>query len=435
VYIWDVSGGLENIVEEYVSPQIENVLGFHPDEWMANPRLWVDRIHPDDRPDVIDETERCVTAGDPFKLEYRMLARDGRVVWLHDVASVVTRDETGRSLRYHGVQLDITDRKRAERAGRRTTERLRRLDQHHRQLLARLVITHEAGHRRLAEKLDETAHRLSLIRVQLQTIAESQPELRRIEDELSGTIGDLGNFVFELHSASPDTEGLGAALRLYVERWTSPTMPELDVADRLARQPSKPARSLLYRIAQEALTNVRKHSRAGRVSISLEERDSGFFVRIEDNGVGFDTEGSPRPDQMGLVSMRERAAIAGGWCRVQSASGSGTHVEIWLPDLGSAASDQTTTGRTSDPGAGGSTVETSSTEAIQIGNLTPREVEVAQLLALGHTNVEIAEILFLSVRTVEHHRSQVFRKLAVRSRAALVQKLSRRPPHASEPDG
>ena len=216
---------------------------------MANPRLWVDRIHPDDRPDVIDETERCVTAGDPFKLEYRMLARDGRIVWLHDVASVVTRDETGRSLRYHGVQLDITDRKRAERAGRRSTERLRRLDQHHRELLARLVTTHDAEHRRLAEKLDETAHRLSLLRVQLQTIAESQPELHRIEEELSGVIGDLGNFVFELDSAILETEGLGPALRLHVERWT-PTMPELDVADRLARQPSKPARSLLYRIAQ-----------------------------------------------------------------------------------------------------------------------------------------------------------------------------------------
>jgi PAS domain S-box-containing protein len=435
VYIWDVSGGLENIVEEYVSPQIENVLGFRPDEWMANPRLWVDRIHPDDRPDVIDETERCVTAGDPFKLEYRMLARDGRIVWLHDVASVVTRDETGRSLRYHGVQLDITDRKRAERAGRRSTERLRRLDQHHRQLLARLVTTHEAGHRRLAEELDETAHRLSLLQVQLRTIAESQPELRRIEEELSGAIGDLGNLVFELHTASPETEGLAAALRLHVERWTSPTMPELDVVDRLGRQPSKPARALLYRIAQEALTNVRKHSRAGRVGISLEERDNGFLVRIEDNGVGFDTEGSPGPDQMGLVSMRERAAIAGGWCRVESAPGSGTQVEIWLPDLGSAATDETTTGATQDPGAGGPPVEPSSREANEIGNLTPRELEVGQLLALGHTNVEIAEILFLSVRTVEHHRSQVFRKLGVRSRAALVQKLSRRSPPTPEPDG
>lgn len=165
------------------------------------------------------------------------------------------------------------------------------------------------------------------------------------------------------------------------------------------------------------------------------ERDNGFFVRIEDNGVGFDTEGSPRPGQIGLASMRERAAIAGGWCRVQSAPGSGTQVEIWLPYLGSAATDQTTTVGAQDPRAGGPAVEPSTREASEIGNLTPRELEVAQLLALGHTNVEIAEILFLSVRTVEHHRSQVFRKLGVRSRAALVQKLSRRPPHASEPDG
>jgi DNA-binding NarL/FixJ family response regulator len=113
----------------------------------------------------------------------------------------------------------------------------------------------------------------------------------------------------------------------------------------------------------------------------------------------------------------------------------GTAGEGELPDLGSAATDQTTTVSAQDPRTRGPAIEPSTREASEIDNLTPWELDVAQLLALGHTNVEIAEILFLSVRTVEHHRSQVFRKLGVRSRAALVQKLSRRPPHASEPDG
>ncbi len=99
VYVWSVAGGLERMSEEYVSPQIEAMLGFAPHEWAENPRLWIERLHPDDRDEVLDETARSVEAGEPFKLEYRMIARNGRVVWLHDVASIVAHDDRGRAAR------------------------------------------------------------------------------------------------------------------------------------------------------------------------------------------------------------------------------------------------------------------------------------------------------------------------------------------------
>jgi PAS domain S-box-containing protein len=422
-----------------VSPHIEQVLGFRPDEWMADPRLWVDRIHPDDRPDVIDETERCVAAGDPFKLEYRMLARDGRVVWLHDVASVVGRDDARRSLRYQGLQLDITDRKQAEHAGRRNTAQLRRMDQYRRKLLASLATTQEAEHRRIAEGIrDETMERLSELLTRLRAMSVSHPEVGRLEgfsgfeEELSDVIGSLRDLVIELHPAILETEGLVAALRLHVERWKTPEAPELVVSDRLTRQPSKQTRSVLYRIAQEALTNVRRHSRALRVTVTVEERDAGFFVRIEDNGEGFDATRAPDPDHIGLISMRERAEIEGGWCRVQSVRGTGSIVEIWLPEAGSTRIETDTLDHARAASAM-PTVEESPAGGSEIGHLTPRELEVARLLAIGHTNVEIAAILYLSIRTIEHHRSQVFRKLGVHSRAALVQKLSQDAP-ASDPD-
>jgi two-component system, NarL family, sensor histidine kinase UhpB len=423
-----------------VSPHIEQVLGFSPDEWMADPRLWVDRIHPDDRPDVIDETERCIAAGDPFKLEYRMLAREGRVVWLHDVASVVGRDEAGRSLRYQGLQLDITDRKQAEHAGRRNTAQLRRMDLYRRKLLASLTTTQEAEHRRIAEGLrDETMERLSELLTRLRAIAVSHPEVARLEgfsgfeEELSDVIGGMRDLVIELHPSILETEGLVAALRLHAQRWKTPEAPELVVSDRLTRQPSKQTRSVLYRIAQEALTNVRRHSHASRVTVTVEERDAGFFVRIEDDGEGFDAGRAPDPDHIGLISMRERAEIEGGWCLVQSVRGTGSTVEIWLPEAGSATieSGAWDRARSATPPAPG--VEPSQAGPSEIDDLTPRELEVARLLAIGHTNVEISAILFLSVRTIEHHRSQVFRKLGVNSRAALVQKVSQRGPPRADP--
>src|SRR5439155_21027494 len=85
VYVWSVKGSLDEVVEEFVSPQIEEVLGFRSEEWMANPALWIDALHPDDREEVIGETARSIESAEPFKMEYRMLAKDGRVVWLHDV--------------------------------------------------------------------------------------------------------------------------------------------------------------------------------------------------------------------------------------------------------------------------------------------------------------------------------------------------------------
>jgi signal transduction histidine kinase/DNA-binding CsgD family transcriptional regulator len=315
------------------------------------------------------------------------------------------------------------------------------MDQYRRKLLASLATTQEAEHRRIAEGIrDETMERLSELLARLRAITVSHPEVGRLEgfsgfeEELSDVIGGLRDLVIELHPAILETEGLVAALRLHVERWKTPEAPELVVSDRLTRQPSKQTRSVLYRIAQEALTNIRKHGRASRVTVTVEERDGGFFVRIEDDGVGFDAERAPGPDSIGLISMRERAEIEGGWCRVQSVRGTGSIVEIWLPEAGSAIIGSEPLDRALAATPSAPTAPSSPAGGSEIDDLTTRELEVARLLAIGHTNVEIAAILFLSVRTIEHHRSQVFRKLGVHSRAALVQKLSQNAPLASDPD-
>ena len=98
---------------EYVSPQIEDVLGYSPGEVVAEPDLWTKLLHPHDRRWVLDEDRRVAETGDPFALEYRMFARNGRVVWLRDEAMLV-RDEEGNPLHWQGFMLDVTKRKKAE---------------------------------------------------------------------------------------------------------------------------------------------------------------------------------------------------------------------------------------------------------------------------------------------------------------------------------
>ena len=97
----------------YVSPQIEALLGFTPDEWTADPRIWINRMHPDDREWVLERERAFIRSGIEHSLEYRMEARDGREVWVRDEATLID-DESTSSQYLQGFMLDITDRKWAE---------------------------------------------------------------------------------------------------------------------------------------------------------------------------------------------------------------------------------------------------------------------------------------------------------------------------------
>ena len=97
----------------YVSPQIETLLGYAPQEWCNDPGLWPRALHPDDRARALAENARHNETGEPFRLEYRMFAKDGRVVWVHDAARVVC-DDRGMPRYSHGVMIDISERKRTE---------------------------------------------------------------------------------------------------------------------------------------------------------------------------------------------------------------------------------------------------------------------------------------------------------------------------------
>ena len=97
----------------YISPQIESLLGFSPAEWIADQELWIKQIHPDDRERVQAEVRSRDARGEPLDLEYRVLARDGRVHWFNNKTALI-RDGAGRAVASHGVMLDISERKRAE---------------------------------------------------------------------------------------------------------------------------------------------------------------------------------------------------------------------------------------------------------------------------------------------------------------------------------
>jgi PAS domain S-box-containing protein len=124
VYLWGAGAEGECY---YVSPAIEPMLGYPVSEWLADTSLWASRIHPDDREWVVAEELRCRETGEDLSSEYRMFARDGRVVWIRDEA-VMVRGEDGTPDHMQGLMYDISAEKRAEESLRRSREEtIRRL--------------------------------------------------------------------------------------------------------------------------------------------------------------------------------------------------------------------------------------------------------------------------------------------------------------------
>ena len=325
----------------YTSPQAVDLLGYTQEEWGSTADLWVEKIHPDDVRRVLGENDRANAAGDAFFAEYRMLAKDGRVVWIRDEAVLVSDDGPPR---WRGIMLDITGQKEAEEKLRWSLEALRQTVQQRRDLAQRLERAQEEERRRIAADIhDDPIQVMSAVDLRLQLLSGSdqlvnKAELGRLHEIVVLSIERLRSLLFALHPTNLDREGLAAAITFLLEQVALDTGWDVELRDDLDADPSPQERAMLYRIVQEAITNARKHARASRVEVRLRTIDGGIKVAVEDDGDGFDTAtmGEPVPGHLGLTTMLERAELLGGWCRVTSGAGTGTRVECWLPSAASS---------------------------------------------------------------------------------------------------
>ncbi len=113
-YTWNPSTTADEVGTTYISPQVERLLGYSPDEWMSSPTFWNEHIHSDDRARVIDASARADRDGTAFHEEYRFIAKDGRIVWVRDESWAIAIDANGRPEGMQGVMYDITEQKEAE---------------------------------------------------------------------------------------------------------------------------------------------------------------------------------------------------------------------------------------------------------------------------------------------------------------------------------
>jgi signal transduction histidine kinase len=203
--------------------------------------------------------------------------------------------------------------------------------------LRRVVSAQELERQRLARELhDETGQALTSILLGLKSVedAKSASEASAAAGELRElvvtTLQDVRRLAVELRPKALDDFGLVSAIERLVETFREQTGIQVDLEPRLGKERLPPdVETTLYRITQEALTNVVKHAQARRVSIVLTRRDGSISAVIEDDGRGF--EGEAGENGLGLLGMRERIALVGGRLSLESSPGSGTTLSIEVP--------------------------------------------------------------------------------------------------------
>jgi len=288
--------------------------------------FWMDHLHPDDRPRVLDIREQMHDGRlEGFSTEYRYLHPGGEQRWIHHLAGVARRDATGRLTVSYGVFRDITERMRAEVDLADLSRRLIRAQEEERAMIAR-------------ELHDDVTQRLAVLAIDAgraehaATDGKQADALRALREELARISEDVHSLAYQLHSSVLEELGLAEALRTACERLRRRSSVEVSLdLDPTLVDPGKDAGLCLFRVAQEALNNVARHSHAQTANVTLRQIDGGVLLAIRDDGVGFDTAGPRPPMSLGLASMRERLRLVNGTLDIESEPGHGASIVAWTP--------------------------------------------------------------------------------------------------------
>ena len=429
-----------------VNDPAKEILGYPVETWMANPDFWKQTLHPDDRDRVLKLLTRCAAKQRKFDFECRMIAADGRVVWLRTDAKIVRKGDGTAEL--VGVALDITERIRIKEALQKSEERFSKAFRHGplaisltnakthrfidvndtferltgyrreevigktpfefslwadpsqrieltsrlfhdetiqnveislvhksgrilvglasaeiieidgepctlgvvaditerkqaertlREIGGRLLTAQEQERRKIAtELLDDIGQDVALLAIRIQHSQHENPEapalLEGFSDLTRDIIGKISRLSHQLHASELDFLGLGIAVEVLCRRFKDQygiethctcqnVPPKLDSNFSLC----------FYRVAQEALDNVVKHSQSEAVELELIGDDKQLSMSIRDFGDGFEVTPDLHRTNLGLISMRERMHSIGGDIIISSRAGEGTEVRASAP--------------------------------------------------------------------------------------------------------
>jgi signal transduction histidine kinase len=301
---------------------------FRDHEQFFTPESW-DRLK--------QSVEKALGTKIPYELDLEAKRLDGKRLWLTSRGEAVL-DASGNPVYLRGTTQDITDRKLTEEA-----------------LLAmsgRLITAQEEERTRIARELhDDLSQRMAVLQIGLEQFkrgipeisSQSQQQLLTIAQMASEVSSDIHSMSYQLHPARLELLGLVASLKGFCAEFSAQHKIHVQfLHSDVPRQIPKDVTLCLYRITQEALQNVAKHSEATEAEVELLSHSAEIELCISDSGRGFDVEWARRAAGLGLISMRERLRLIGGHLSIESQPSHGTRIRVRVPQTVTAAPVDTT---------------------------------------------------------------------------------------------
>jgi PAS domain S-box-containing protein len=323
----DIGLWIQDIAQDkiWASEKWRELFGFAPSESLELNAI-LSRLHPDDREDALQTHEMAIAGADGgrYQTEYRLVLPEGATRWISSLGRV-ERDATGRPVRIRGTSREVTARKRAELAVRN--------------LSGRLLSAHEEERRRIARELhDNLAQQVSLLAIEIEQAAmTSEPRtaversLRQLGARTAEISTEIHNLSHRLHSAKLESLGLAVAVQGHCRELGGQGLRVTSLVENVPGALSHEVSLCLFRVVQEGLNNVIKHSGAGEARVSLRGTSDALLLSIADSGRGFDESDASGRAGLGLASIVERLRLIGGEVTIRSKPGRGTTIDARVP--------------------------------------------------------------------------------------------------------
>jgi PAS domain S-box-containing protein len=289
---------------------------------------WTAGICAEDLPRCLETYTAAFDKHEPFRIEHRLQRQDGEYRWLFD-QGVPKFDPDGGFAGYIVSAIDVTERKRAEELIH--------------DLAGRLIVRQEVERQRIARELhDDIGQGIALLKVEIDLMAtgvdseQTRTQLYKLSSRVGEIASDVHDVSYELHPSRLRAIGLVSALQSLCRDTSAQRNVRVTFTQGIIPPSVDADVSLcLYRIAQESLHNIVRHSHARDAHVTITCDDGFVSLQIADSGIGFDPRHVVHAG-LGLHSMRERVAILNGQLTIDAAQGSGTQIMVRIP-LGSPA--------------------------------------------------------------------------------------------------
>jgi PAS domain S-box-containing protein len=320
----------EEMTMEYISEGVKDLSGYPSWDFLMNRvRSFASLIYIDDKERVMKSIRDALIEKNHFTIEYRIVSAQNEIKWIWERGRGVFAKDNAIAI--EGFFSDITDKKKVEE------ELKSSLEQQH-QLTRYIEKVREEERVAISRELhDDLGQALTAVKIDLGTIRQNVFEkdvilrISKVSELVSETIKTVQRLTSQLRPQIIDDLGLESAIEWYTKEFEERSRIKIILALNSGFVIAPDASLIIFRVMQEALTNIARHSKATKVNIGLSKNGDNINLRISDNGIGISEDEIKSKKSFGIISMRERAASLGGTFEVNRDKNGGTVVKLIFP--------------------------------------------------------------------------------------------------------